>query len=488
MVQPAPETKAEEAFDPEWTAPDSALGDGLFSSLEDGLFSHLENEPLWLAHELTALDPAAIAALNAGETVDTLEKVARLERWLSALKARIVHRVGTSMTERARSGVEHSLASMNAVSETACVLNIPEGTAGCLLNESTALVNDFPQSLEALNSGTINYQHAQVIIRESTGVQADERAGYEESLLKVAPDLTRPQLAVRARRLREKMCPGAAAERRTKAEADRAVWLEPAPDGMAYLGAFLGAENAVAMFDRLTRAARAAQGPNEARTLAQLRADALAGLVIQDNPSLQEDGILSGIRPQVLVTVPVLSLLGESGTPGDLEGYGPIPASIARKLAANAPSLLRLLTDPVDSAVLDVGRRRYRVPKDLKTYLRVRDKTCRYPGCNRSAATADLDHTIPWEHGGSTRHGNLACLCPKHHRMKHEAGWSVRQHPGGVLAWTSPTGRNYSTRPEDPPAAVPSNAAQARVSAWASGRTPGPAWRPPPSADDPPPF
>ncbi|WP_159801808.1 HNH endonuclease signature motif containing protein [Arthrobacter zhaoguopingii] len=479
MVQPAPETKADEAFDPEWTAPSSTL--------EDGLFSYLENEPLWLAHELTALDPAAIAELNAGEAVGTLEKVARLERWLSALKAQIVHRVGTSMTERAPSGVEHRLASMNAVSETACVLNIPEGTAGFLLNESTALVEDFPTSLEALSSGTINYQHAQVIIRESTGIPADERAGYEESLLRVAPDLTRPQLAVRARRLREKMCPEAAAERRTKAEADRAVWLEPAPDGMAYLSAFLGAETAVAMFDRLTRAARAAQGPNEARTLAQLRADALAGLVIQDNPSLQEEGILSGIRPQVLVTVPVLSLLGESKMPGDLEGYGPIPASIARKLAANAPSLLRLLTDPVDSAVLDVGRRRYRVPTDLKTYLRARDKTCRYPGCNRSAATADLDHTVPWEDGGSTRPGNLACLCPKHHRMKHEAGWSVRQHPGGVLAWTSPTGRNYSTRPEDPPAAVHPDAGQASASARVSGRTPGSAWHPPP-AEDPPPF
>ncbi|MHA7263122.1 HNH endonuclease [Arthrobacter sp. TMN-37] len=475
MVQPAPDTQTDEAFGPGGAQPGSVF--------ENGLLAFLDDDPLWLAQELTALDPAAIARLNAAGAVDTLAKVARLERWLASQKTRIVHRIGTSMAEDKRSGNERRLAAMNAVSETACVLKIPEGTAGGLLAESTALVEEFAPTLEALRSGAIHYQHAQVVLRESTGVSAEERASYEDSLLQAAPDLTRSQLAVKARRLREKICPGAAAERRTRAEADRAVWLEPAADGMAYLGAFLGAENAVAMFDRLTRAARAAQGPAETRTLAQLRADALAGLVIQDDPSLQEPGTLRGIRPQVLVTVPVLSLLGESESPGDLEGYGPIPAGVARQLAANAPGLMRLLTDPIDSAVLDVGRRRYRVPKDLRTYLRVRDKTCRYPRCSRSAGTADLDHTVPWEDGGSTRPENLACLCPKHHRMKHEAGWSVRQLPGGVLAWTSPTGRNYSTRPEDPPAAVPSDAGGPRT----PGRPPGRAWRSPP-AEDPPPF
>ncbi|MBJ2120806.1 hypothetical protein I6N91_07415 [Arthrobacter sp. MSA 4-2] len=173
MVQPAPETKADEAFDPEWTAPSSAL--------EGGLLGYLENEPLWLAHELTALDPAAIAELNAGEAVDTLEKVARLERWLSALKARIVHRVGTSMTERARSGVEHRLACMNAVSETACVLNIPEGTAGFLLNESTALVEDFPPSLEALSSG-----------RSTTSTRRSSSGKALAFLLKSGPGMRNP--------------------------------------------------------------------------------------------------------------------------------------------------------------------------------------------------------------------------------------------------------------------------------------------------------
>jgi hypothetical protein len=424
------------------------------TSFADEFLSILKRDPFWLAHALTALDPPAVAALTAEEALGTLEQIARFEGWLSSLKSRIVHRIGAAMTGGADSREEARLASMNAVSETACVLRVPEGSAGFLLNESTALVEEFPSSLEALAAGDIHYQHAQTIIREGIGIPAEDRETYERSLLEAAPELTRPQLAAKARRLRERINPAASAERRVKAEAKRAVWLEPAPDGMAYLSAFLPAESAVAMFDRLSRIARGAQCPAEARTLTQLRADALAGLVIQDSPSL-DVGHLRGIRPQVLVTVPVLTLLGAGGHPGDLEGYGPIPAGVARSLAANAPGLIRLLTDPVDAAVLDVGRRRYRVPKDLRTYLRVRDKTCRYPGCNRSAGTADLDHTVAWEDGGSTRPGNLACLCPKHHRMKHEAGWSVSQLPGGVLSWRSPTGRSYTTRPEKPPGAVP---------------------------------
>jgi hypothetical protein len=469
MQQPAADTT-----DPEASGASDRPSE---TSFADEFLSILRRDPFWLADALTALDPPAIAALDADEALGTLERIARLEGWLSALKSRVVHRIGAAMTEGVASRAEGRLASMNAVSETACVLRLPEGSAGFLLNESTALVEEFPSSLAALAEGDIHYQHAQVIVREGVGVPVEERGAYERSLLEAAPELTRPQLAARARRLRETISPEASSERRARAEAQRAVWVEPAPDGMAYLGAFLAAENAVAMFDRLTRIARGAQCPEEARTLPQLRADALAGLVIQDSPSLEEGGRLRGIRPQVLVTVPVLTLLGTGDHPAELEGYGPIPADTARRLAADAPGLIRLLTDPVDASVLDVGRRRYRVPKDLRTYLRVRDKTCRYPGCNRSAGTADLDHTVAWEQGGGTHPGNLACLCPKHHRMKHEAGWSVSQLRGGVLSWRSPTGRSYTTRPEKPPSEVPGG--------WMPPSQAPPARRLP---EDPPPF
>ncbi len=105
------------------------------------------------------------------------------------------------------------------------------------------------------------------------------------------------------------------------------------------------------------------------------------------------------------------------------------------------------LQGPETGAVLSVGRDRYAVPEDLKRFLRVRDKTCRFPGCNRSAAHCDLDHSLDWQFDGLTAHDNLAHLCPACHALKSETGWRVLHLGGGTLEWTSPTGRTFVSEP-----------------------------------------
>ncbi|BBE23207.1 hypothetical protein MN0502_20900 [Arthrobacter sp. MN05-02] len=157
------------------------------------------------------------------------------------------------------------------------------------------------------------------------------------------------------------------------------------------------------------------------------------------------------VRASINVTVPVLTLLGVDDAPADLEGYGPVPADIARRLAAHAPSFTRLLTHPETGAVLSVGRTTYAVPADLKKWLRVRDRTCRHPGCNVAASRCELDHTQPWSQQGTTTHENLAHLCRKHHMLKSEGIWHYRQSDAGTLTATSPTGRTYISDPEPPP-------------------------------------
>ena len=81
--------------------------------------------------------------------------------------------------------------------------------------------------------------------------------------------------------------------------------------------------------------------------------------------------------------MPVLSLLGRSGEPAEVEGVGPIDIETARMLAADALSFVRVLTHPETGAVLSVGRDRYRIPEDLRRAMRVRDVTCRFSGCRR---------------------------------------------------------------------------------------------------------
>jgi hypothetical protein len=154
---------------------------------------------------------------------------------------------------------------------------------------------------------------------------------------------------------------------------------------------------------------------------------------------------------QVLITVPVLSLLGLTDEPAMLDGYGPVPPSVGRALVADgASSFLRVLIDPRDGAPLEIGRTSYRVPKALRQWLRLRDGKCPFPGCNNHSLDNDADHLLAWASGGSTGISNLGQPCPKHHRLKHSTGWtptsaSANDPPG----WTSPTGRNYASEKPD---------------------------------------
>jgi hypothetical protein len=134
---------------------------------------------------------------------------------------------------------------------------------------------------------------------------------------------------------------------------------------------------------------------------------------------------------QVLVTVPVFSLLGLTEEPATLDGYGPIPPSMARRLVADGgTSFLRVLTDPRDGAPLEIGRISYRISKPMRQWLRLRDARCTFPACNNHSLDNDADHILAWADGGGTGVANLGQPCPKHHRLKtHHSLETGRCHP-----------------------------------------------------------
>ncbi|TLM81117.1 endonuclease, partial [Pseudarthrobacter sp. NamE5] len=104
----------------------------------------------------------------------------------------------------------------------------------------------------------------------------------------------------------------------------------------------------------------------EHRNLSQLRADNFSSALLGSSTSTGSGGGGGAgtearptlpIRPQVLVTVPVFALLGLTEEPAMLDGHGPIPASMARRLVADgADSFHRVLVDPRDGAPLEIGR------------------------------------------------------------------------------------------------------------------------------------
>ena len=396
-----------------------------------------------------------------GALIDNIAELERLKSALDANQAEMIDQAREwarliEVTDDARDSLGWNAevrARRVIVSEIATALRIPERTAENLVAESHELLHDLPGTFRALAEGSISRRHASKLADHARSLPDADLVAFETAVLPHAERLTVAQFDRKARQVRERTHPESIDTRHREAFDRRAVAVEHGRDGMSDLIVPMPAAKAQGIVNRLTDMAEAHRRfePDESRTLDQLRVDFLVALLV-DGVLIPEDGKehadLTGIRATVLITVPALTLLGRSDEPATLEGYGPIDYDTALDLAASAPSFIRLLTHPETGAVLSVGRDRYRPPAGLRTWLRVRDVTCRFPGCRRAARRCELDHTKDWLFDGLTAHDNLAHLCPTHHHLKHQTGWTVEQLPGGILRWTSPTGRVYLTEPE----------------------------------------
>jgi len=417
-------------------------------------------------------------------------------RWMAAQQARYERRLADTYLRGAAELAFRSNAAPEAqrrewgarcmLAELACALRVPETTLASRLTRITML-EAFPKLSEAARSGLVSGWHLDVVLETFRGVSDPAAlAAADAALVERALTRTAPELRAAARRWRARHVPRTQEQRRANL-AGRHVSITPADEDMVWLTALVPAVAGVAIDRRLdaVAVAAAAAGGSDAgdgpdgRSHTQRRADAFVDLLLDpasfgdlptgpaaagdrqdcrrdqgDGPVEHADdapapvpGWVFGVRPEVVLTIPVLSLLGRSDEPAELEGFGPIDLDTARLLAAAAPSFTRVLTDPHTGAVLSVGRARYRIPADLRRAVQLRDRTCRFPGCRRRAKGCDVDHTKAWQHGGATDICNLACLCRRHHSLKHEMRWQVRQQSGGVLEWTSTLGRHYTTEP-----------------------------------------
>jgi 5-methylcytosine-specific restriction protein A len=114
---------------------------------------------------------------------------------------------------------------------------------------------------------------------------------------------------------------------------------------------------------------------------------------------------------------------------GELDHAGIAGMALARRLSCDA-SVMRVAMAGKREP-LEVGRRTPVVPASIRRAVVVRDRCCRFPGCDRPAPWCDAHHIRHWAEGGETSLGNLVLLCRPHHRMVHEpGGFSLEMREG----------------------------------------------------------
>ena len=292
----------------------------------------------------------------------------------------------------------------------------------------------------------------------------------ETDVLPQAGAQTCGRLAARARRAATRLDPAAAAARCRQAREARRAGTWGLDDGVAVLQVTGPAETVAGAWARVDAIARRSQDDArralrglEARegvaaegdeasgvpSLDRLRADTVLRLLAGTHDLTEQPS--PSVSVVVDVLVPLGTVLSGSDAPAELSGVGPLPADVARALAAGS-AWRRVLVSPegrvpstctAGAAAPGDGARHgptaYRPSEALARAVRARDVTCRFPGCRRAARRCDVDHTVPHP-DGPTAACNLACLCRLHHRAKHRAGWRLAQLGDGRLRWTSPSG------------------------------------------------
>ena len=400
-----------------------------------------------------------IARALANECTDAREALAQAEAVMARVFAKAA-RVGMQRVAElvSPSSREAELPFRALAAELGAAARMSDRTVQRRMNDAAVLAESFPATFEAWDAGRIGAGHVAVIREHGTPLTDPEaRAVFEREALVRAEDMTPGRLGASLARLAESLQPRPIAVRHQEARASRGACVREIGDGMAEFSTIQPAVLAHAMHDRITQQAKAIKDsdPTDTRTLDQIRADLVADMVLTTTPTVEtgagmSDGFggLGAIRGIVNVTVPALALAGVTDEPAEVVGRCPIDPDTARQLAGHATGWDRVLVDPITGCVLAVDR--YTPSADMKRFLRARDQHCRFPGCRQPAHRCDRDHTLDYALGGATDVCNLACLCKRHHTLKGETAWTVKQLGGGILEWTSPGGHIYIDKP--PPA------------------------------------
>jgi hypothetical protein len=327
----------------------------------------------------------------------------------------------SAMAERAHRRGDHLVSgAVSAATWISRMCNLSVTAAADRLRVGKQM-EELPKVAAALSTGEIGYQSASLLchLRDWLG---DKRELFDEDeMLGCARDYSVFDLRKLCNSAKHAADPDRFFE---EAEADytrRRLHISVMPDGMYAVDGILDPECGAAWKTALEPLARR-RGQEDDRSGGQRTHDAHAELIhhAMDQGTLPRR---NGVRPHVTVTTTLEALKGEVGVPpSDLEFGPPISSKTMERLACDC-TISRVLL--ADSMVIDVGRATRVTSGPMRRALRVRDKGCRFPGCDRPVTWTNAHHIVFWGRGGPNNLPNQVLLCHFHHRLVHEGGWQV---------------------------------------------------------------
>jgi hypothetical protein len=398
---------------------------------------------------LSAVDPHADEAA-------LIEQIAWLEQVKSAAAAGQARATAAldqkRRAEEAAAGVPKTKQGRGVASEVALARHDSPARGGRHLGFAKALVHEMPHTLAALECGALSEWRSTLIVRESACLDIEDRRRLDAELCADVGKLEGmgdARITAAAKEIAARLDAQAVVDRAAKAEADRTVTIRPAPDCMTYVTALLPVAQGVGVYAALKRSA---DTTFDDRSRGQVMADTLVERVTGRPAEEPEHVALNLVMSDQ-------TLWGQENAPAILNGYGPIPASIAQHLVRDAvvderslATLRRLYRDPKSGSLVAMESRSRFFPKGLAGFIGVRDRTCRTPYCD--APIRHRDHATPRNRGGPTSAANGLGECERCNYTKDAPGWRVTAaDENGVhtAEFVTPTGARYrSTAPPLP--------------------------------------
>ncbi|MGN6522177.1 MAG: HNH endonuclease, partial [Actinomycetes bacterium] len=281
----------------------------------------------WVAQLAAAFGPQDDAA-----RVDLLRALERLTCAATGLQAEVAADLDTSVREgEAACGVPEPRRGVGVAAQVALARRESHHRGRLHVGLARILACEMPFTMRALRQGRITEWKARILARETACLSLADRQAVDRRLAGDPDELERMgdrRLEAAARSLAGELDAAACVLRRRLAESQRRVTLRPAPDTMSRLSAELPVATGVAVFKSLSDAADAARAAGDLRSRGQVMADTLVARVL---------GTAGGVVPvEVELVVSDAVLFGEGEASAHLEGYGAIPAELARELAATA--------------------------------------------------------------------------------------------------------------------------------------------------------